>query len=157
MIYFTYDLTMDEREMRRKEIAPGAILAGSGWLANRRMVFFDESGTNPIAVPSYGDRLYGVLYFISDPQEIERVKRLRLPIPRRITRVRTLPFNRIVFAFTFEADPGIQLYEGPASREYLDRLLAVARSRHFPPEYIEHLESFPVMEGNPKPMVPLGE
>lgn len=149
MIYFAYDAAMDEREMMREDIAPGAILAGNGWLANRRLIFFDESGVNPIATPSFGDRLYGVLYFISDPREIERVKRLRWPISRRITRVRTIPYNRIVFAFTFEAEPEVRLYEGPASREYPDRLLDIARIRRFPEEYIEYLQSLPVLNESP--------
>lgn len=146
MIYFTYDHTMDEREMRRDATVPGAVLAADGWLANRKLIFFDETGVNPVAIPSYGDRVYGVLYFISDPSEIERVKRLREPISSRITRVRTLPFNRIVFAFTFEAEPGVRLYEGPAEKACLDRLLDIARSRRFPKEYIEYLQSLPCFD-----------
>lgn len=157
MIYFTYDITMDEREMHRNDLAPGAILAGNGWLANRRLAFPGETGTSPVAMPSYGDRVYGVLYFISDPLEIERIKRARLPIPRRIIRVRTLPFNRIVFAFTFEAEPEVHLFEGGASREYRDRLADIARSRQFPPEYIEHIQSIPLLDEAPQSTIQRGE
>lgn len=157
MIYFAYDITMDEREMKREDNAPGAILAGNGWLANRRLVFYGGNGTIPVASPRYGERVYGVLYFVSDPVEIERVKRLRLPLPRRVTRVRTLPHNRIVFAFTFEAAPGIELIEGPVTPEYRAVLLEIARARGFPPEYIEHVESIPLLEHIPNPHITHGE
>ncbi len=144
MIYFAYDITMDEEEIHKEDIAPGAVLAGNGYLLNRRLVFAGESGTNPVAVPSYGDRVYGVLYFVSNPDEIGALKRFRYPLPRRITRVRTLPHHRIVFAVTFEADPEAELYEDMARRDYLDRLTAIAKAREFPEDYIEFLENFPV-------------
>lgn len=143
MIYFAYDLTMDERVIHQPDIAPGAILAGNGYLLNRRLVFSGESGTVPVAVPSYGDRVYGVLYFVSNPAEIDALRQLRFPLPRRVTRVRTLPHHRIVFAVTFEAEPDVRLYEGEADREYRDRMVGIARTRDFPREYIEFLETFP--------------
>lgn len=146
MIYFTYDITMEEREIKKPGIAPGAILAGNGYLLNRRLVFSGESGKNPVAVPSYGDRVYGVLYFISDPDEIDALKRFRSPLPRRVTRVRTLPHHRIIFAVTFEAEPDVQLFEGLADREYHDRMVEIARARQFPHEYIDFLEMFPVQD-----------
>jgi hypothetical protein len=146
MIYFTYDITMEEREIKKPGIAPGAILAGNGYLLNRRLVFSGESGKNPVAAPSYGDRVYGVLYFISDPAEIEALKLLRSPLPRRVTRVRTLPHHRIIFAVTFEAEPDAPLFEGMADREYRDQLVAIARARQFPHEYIDFLELFPTYD-----------
>ncbi len=146
MIYFSYDITMDEGEITKPEIAPGAVLAGNGYLINRRLMFAGESGKNPVAAPSYNDRVFGALYFVSNPAEIEALKRLRLPLPRRVTRVRTLPHHRIVFAVTFEAQPEADLHEGKADHEYRDRLVEIARTRGFPREYIEFLELLPVQE-----------
>jgi hypothetical protein len=146
MIYFAYDITMDEREMHRPNLAPGAVIGGSGWLAHRRLVFSGEGGKNPVAVPSYGDRVYGVLYFVSDPGEIEVLKTVRLPLPRRVTRVRTIPHSRIVFAVTFEAAPGRPVPEGPALPAYRDRMIEIARNFEFPEEYISRIASFPAPE-----------
>lgn len=143
MIYFSYDITMDEREMRRPGHAPGAVAAGSGWLANRRLVFSGEGGRTPVAVPSYGDRVYGVLYFVADPEETEALKTIRSPLPRRVTRVRTLPHNRIVFAVTFEAAPDTLVPEGPADPAYRDRMIEAARRFEFPADYVSHLVSLP--------------
>jgi len=137
---------MDEREIKKPGIAPEAILAGNGFLFNRRLVFAGESGICPVAVPSYGDRVYGALYFISNPVEVKALKSLRHPLPCRVTRVRSLPYHRIVFAVTFEAAPDVQLYEGPAAREYRDRMAMIARERDLPREYISFLEMFPTMD-----------
>jgi hypothetical protein len=147
MIYFAYDIAMDERELRRPGVAPGAVAAGSGWLANRRLVFSGEGGRTPVAVPSYGNRVYGVLYFVSAPEEIETLKTLRSPLPRRVTRVRTLPHNRIVFAFTFEVSPGALVPEGPADPVYRDRMIETARRFEFPEDYIAYLASIPSPDG----------
>ena len=147
MIYFAYDIAMDERELHRSGIAPGAVVAGSGWLANRRLVFSGEGGRTPVAVPSYGDRVFGVLYFVSVPAEIEALKTLRSPLPRRVTRVRTLPHNRIVFAVTFEAAPDTLVPEGPAKPAYRDRMIEAARRFEFPEDYIARLASIPSPDG----------
>ena len=149
MIYFAYDITMDEHELRRPGLAPGAVIAGSGWLAHRKLVFSGEGGKCPVAVPSYGDRVFGVLSFISAPEEIAALMTARAPLPRRVTRVRTLPHNRIVFAVTFEAAPGMLIPEGPALPAYRDRMIEIARRYGFPEEYISRIASIPSPEGFP--------
>jgi hypothetical protein len=147
LIYFAYDIDMDERELHRHGRAPGAVAAGSGWLANRRLVFSGEGGRCPVAVPSYGDRVYGVLYFAAAPEEIEALKTLRSPLSRRVTRVRTLPHNHIVFAVTFEAPPGMFVPEGPADQVYRDRMIEAAQRFEFPEEYISYLASILSTDG----------
>jgi hypothetical protein len=141
MIYFAYDIVMDEGELHRH--APGAVVAGTGWLLNRRLVFAGEGGKHPLAVPSYGDRVYGVLSFASEPGDEAALLALRAPIPMRITRVRTIPLNRIVFAVTFEAESGMAVPKGPADPFYRDRMVEIARRMEFPSEYIDILASIP--------------
>jgi hypothetical protein len=143
MIYFAYDIAMDERELKRPGLAPCAIVAGTGWLANRKLVFSGEGGRMPVAMPSYGDKVYGVLFFITDPGEIARIAALRSPLPRRVTRVRTLPSNRIVFAVTFEPSPDKAVFEGPADPGYLNSMVETARRYEFPDSYVTHLLSLP--------------
>ncbi len=141
MIYFAYDISMDENELHRH--APGAVVAGTGWLLNRRLVFAGEGGRRPLAVPSYGDRVYGVLSFAAEPSDEAALLGQRAPLPRRVTRVRALPRNRIVFAVTYEAEPGMMVPKGPADPFYRDRMLEIARRLEFPDEYIASIASIP--------------
>ncbi len=149
MIYFAYDIAMDEEELHRH--APGAVVAGTGWLLNRRLVFAGEGGRRPLAVPSYGDRVYGVLSFASEPGDEAALLMLRAPLPKRVTRVRTLPMNRIVFAVTFEAEPGMMVPNGPADPFYRDRMIEIASRMEFPAEYIDSLASIPTPDETVRP------
>ena len=149
MLYFAYGTNMDSVEMTRDEKCPGALFAGTGYLINRRLVINKKSRKRGLAAnieSSYGDKVYGVVYDITDENEWGNLDKTESGYIRVNASVRMFPDRHIESAVTYEAVPEYIVSEGPTLKEYRDMLVKGAREHNLPDEYVEFLESLSVNE-----------
>lgn len=149
MLYFAYGSNMDSVEIARNEKCPGALFAGTGYLINRRLVINKKSLKRGLATnieSSYGDKVYGVIYDITDEAEWKNLDKTESGYIRMNASVRMLPDRHIESAVTYEAAPEFIVSEGPTLKVYRDRLVKGAREHNLPDEYVKFLESLAVNE-----------
>lgn len=149
VFYFAYGSNMSESEMKRRGKCPGAVVKGTAYLLNKKLVFNKKSrkwGVAANIIKSYGGIVYGVLYELADEAECETLDRAENGYSRIDVRVRVLPDRRIFDAVTYKAEPEAVVDEGPTAREYRELLLKGAHEHNLPEDYILSLEAVPVAE-----------
>jgi len=149
MLYFAYGSNMNSAEMTRDEKCPGALFAGTGYLINRRLVINKKSRKRGIAAnieSSYGEKVYGVIYDITDEDEWINLDKTESGYIRVNANVRMFPDRHIESAITYEAAPDYIVSEGATLKVYRDMLVKGAHEHNLPDEYVEFLESLAVNE-----------
>lgn len=147
MIYFAYDITMDPRMLASKAGCHGAMYIGIGYLADRRLVFDRDDGMwsrVPSIRESYGDRVFGAVYGISDRQAIRNLKKFEKNTSLADVRVRLHASTIIVNARTFITIHSNILPEAPINRQYRDMLIRAALYHELPIDYVSVLQGIDV-------------
>lgn len=142
--YFAYGSNMSEAVIRRW--CPGHRLVGAAALDNHRLAFTRRSeitGTGVAdAVPEPGQTMWGVLYEIRDEDlvELDHKEAAGRGYQRQPCRVQILADQSrhdAVMYTVLRKEPR----EVPPSREYLERMIAGARDRGLPEDYIAALST----------------
>lgn len=142
--YFAYGSNMSEARFREHGRCPTAKTLSKAWADGWRLVFDKQSstwkGTAANLRPDPEDVVWGVLYDISSPSEIERLRRGESGYAARDVGV-TSPSGEREVATTFLAAQGV---EHPPTAAYLDCMIQGAQQHGLPPEYVARLRSIPV-------------
>ena len=147
MIYFAYDITMDPQVLAAEAGCRGAVYIGIGYLADRRLVFDREDvlwPRVPSIIESYGDRVFGVVYGLSDRSAIRRLKKFEKHTSLVEVRVRLHTSTIIVNARAFKTMCDFALPEAPVCRHYRDMLIRAALYHELPLDYINTLQEIDV-------------
>ncbi len=159
MLYFAYGSNLDPAQM--VERCPGHRVVGVATLFDHRLQFRGHSedwgGAVATLVPSHGSAVWGMIYDLSEEnlEVLDRYEGFRAPGDQHnqyervwvtVELVRPLDDSvpRRVRAQTYLGRHG---EAGVPSRRYLETILAGARARGLPEDYVERLDATATAEG----------
>ena len=146
MRYFAYGSNMSEARFREPRRCPTARTLGKAKADGWRLVFDKQSitwnGTAANLRPDLGDFVWGVLYYISSPAEIEGLRRGEKGYSAKDIGVASAPGEHEV-ATAFVAAQGV---EHSPTAAYLDCMIEGAQGHGLPLEYVTRLTSISVAQ-----------
>jgi PAS domain S-box-containing protein len=136
--YFAYGANLDQAHMART--TPGASLLGRATLRGHRIAIAGAGYAT--LIPSAGDQVEGVLWFLgaADEAQLDRFERVADGLYRKATATVHTPTGDEVTALVYLAtDPA----PGIAARGYVDQIVRAAGAHGLPPEYCALLARLP--------------